>query len=336
MEFQFRAEVRFDSDNDLTAISFSRFLPLDSGMPVPLGQTEFRVAVVVDPKRHRGWVSDIDLSQVEKHHGIRCRGAYIHLRADLDTDTAQALMTDTVNEKTRSFGERLLSAIELVHDILVDFARNENQQALIPPRRVRNDSIQQRLLAYDARWRVPEGWKLVDAASNVMVIQATLSKSIEPEDWRLFQEALTRGKMRVQPHRRLLANAFSHHEKNDLRAAVVECVAAWEMVMNDQVPRRLAEVEVAYDERDWKTLIEKAGLRASTKLFLALARRMTDITKHGDMIVEAIELRNTVMHNGRHRIDGSRVKELLFAMRAVCVACEDKPDSPGLSEKPDA
>lgn len=324
MIFQFRAEIRFDRGDELNGISFDRFLP-SAGEPTELGQTSIKVALAVDPKRHRGWVSDIDFSKIDKHHGINCIGLFILLFVDLDEKTAALVLSGQTNEDSRVLGQRLLEAIEIVHDAVVDLVRNEQHQAQIPSRHDSDQPLQQQLMHYDLRWLCPEGWKLFAAEPNHARIVVEIRKGVTPEDWTRLLESLLRGKFRVKPHSRLLANALAHFRRNDLRAAVIEAVAAWEMVMNAEAPRRLAEVQVNYTEADWKNLIEKAGLRASTRLFINLATHLPKLGEHGERVMAMIEMRNTVIHQGQQRPDAARVMELLRSIRAACFACEESP-----------
>lgn len=322
MEFVFRAELKFE---DVPGIAFDRFLPIaDQQPPVNLGQTGFRVAVGMDLKEHRGWVTDVDPHDFGRHCGLRCHGIFILIWADLAPEVAEAVTAGRTDAETRQLGERLLGAIEAVHDALVDLVRNEQQQIQLEPRRTVSPSLQQRLMAYDTRWQVPEGWKIFCAERDILSFESELTRGINPEDWDRLKSALQRGKFRVRPHRVLLANAFAHLEKHDFRAAIIEGVAAWEMIMNGEAVRRLAELHVSYEESDWRNLIEKAGLRASTRLFIALARDLHELTKRRDEVIEAIDLRNNVVHNGQQRIDGARTKQLLRSIRAAAFACEDK------------
>jgi len=325
MIFQFRAEIRFDHEDKINGISFDRFLP-SAGEPVELGETGFKVALAVDLKQHRGWVSDIDFSKIDKHHGVRCTGLFVFLSADLDERTAALIQSGETNDDSRALGQRLLDAIKTVHDAVVDLVRNEQQQAQIPSRHDTDAPLQQQLLHYDLRWRCPEGWKLFDAETNHARIVGEIRKGVMPEDWERMLGSLPRGRFRVKPHRRLLANALAHYQRNDLRAAVIEGVAAWEMVMNAEAPRRLAEVRLDYSENDWKNLIEKAGLRASTRLFINLARHLPKLGELGDRVLALIDMRNTVIHQGQQRPDASRVMELLRAVRAACIVCEETPE----------
>jgi hypothetical protein len=326
MEFEFRANIKFDPSNQFTGLVFDKFLPLvGSKPPVQLGQTKFKCALVVDPKEHRGWVSDIDFSEINRHHGVLCRGIFVFLSCNLEAGLADALVNLCRDERTREFGVEILKAVQIVHDMLIDLARNELQFAEIPLRQSTNNGLQQDLYMYNIRWKCDEGWRLLTVSSEPILIEANIRRGICPEDWQRLDDALQKGKFRVRPHRRLIANAFAHYEKNDLRAAIIEAVAAWEMVLNDEATRRLAEAQVCYDPQEWKNLIEKAGLRASTKLFMTLVHSIPILAQYRGTITEAIELRNTVVHNGQQRIDQLRVLEFLNALRTVCFACEDVP-----------
>jgi hypothetical protein len=322
MIFQFRAEIRFDEDNKLNGISFDRFLP-SAKEPRELGTTGIKVALAVDPKEHRGWVSDIDFTKIDKHHGVTGTGLFIFLWVDLDEVTAKAVQSEQQTEATRALGQKLLEATHVVHDAVVDLARNEQHQAQIPSRPYSDQPLQQQLLQYSLRRRIPEGWKIFSVEENRAVIVAQMRKGVTPEDWERLLESFSRGRFRVKPHRRLLANALAHFQQHDLRAAVIEAVAAWEIVMNAEAPRRLAEVKVNYAETDWKNLIEKAGLRASTRLFINLATHLPKLSEHGDDVLAMIEMRNTVIHQGQQRPDASRVMQLLRSVRAACLACEE-------------
>lgn len=320
-----RSEVRFDDGGKLRGIVFDRFLPLvGQARSVPLGGTEFEVTVVVDAERHRSWLRDIPLDDLSRRLGIGAAGVFILLSTTIPTDLMEVLKTSETNDDTRAFGVRVLAAIEQVHDSLVDFVRNQHQQVHVEPRRIREGQIQQRLMAYDTRFRQEDGWHLLMTERDPVVLQLEATDGIGPEEWRVFTDALGQGRFRVHAHRRLVANAFAHFRRHDHRAAIVEAIAAWEMVMNNEAPRRLAEARVEYDERDWKALLDKAGLRAGTRLFLTfVAERLPKLVERREELLDAIEMRNTVVHNGRQRIERDRAKVLLRAVRDAVLACED-------------
>ena len=317
-----RAEIAWPNYEGAT---FERFLPLSKiTTPVQIATAGLKVAVVVDPAKHRGWVTDLDLEHVDKTYGMNCTGVYIEMSAEVEDPLFAALKSENANSSAslREFGELVAETVESVHDSLIEFLRSEHGQHWIPRRRPVVGPLHQRLPHYDTRWRDAEGWRLLAVNMHEpVVITAQMTNSIGPEHWAEFHTRLAGGGYRARPHRRLIANAFSHLANLDLRAAIVEAVAAWEMVLNQLGPRVLARSEPAYSENEWQGLVEKAGLRASSQLFFALCRE-GGLAKHRAGVLDAVMLRNTVVHQGQYRLDEQRVHGMLLAVRATLRECE--------------
>lgn len=320
MKVRLRANVDFGESSNLV---LDGFLPLlDGAKFVALGDTGFSVAVVMDPAKHGGWMAELDVDDVENHFGIHVVGLWILLDADVDEHLAEALVAGEISEDTAIFGERVLAAINLVHDSIEDFARNEHGQYWLPTRIASDVGLQQQLMRYETRIETSRGWKLLEVAPNDVVMVLEVSRGIDQTDWQKLEEQLARGRFSTLAHRRLIANAFALESRHDLRAAIVEAVAAWEMVISTLIPSLLAGRDIAFDEGEWKRFIENAGLRASTRLVFALLHDIGDLSQRREAVLQALELRNNVIHNGQQRMNPRRVSELLRAVRSAIRACE--------------
>jgi hypothetical protein len=328
-EITIRAELEYDTFGGPT---FSRFLPLrDAATWVPLGNTRFEVRLYTDPTKHRGWVTDIDLHQIDKYANPSTKGMFIELRTTVDEGMAGAIANafekSEAREGTHEFSAEVLDALRAVHRIFVGFVRHDYMQYRLHPWEDHrfSEAVDQRLGWYDARWQMPDGlWKCLHPQCSkcitpIVVVQRQ-TIALTKDAWALLEAALKDGSYRAKPHRRLLANAFAQFDRNELRAAIIEGIAAWEMVLGSLVPLRLAEERVVFDANKWRALLEKTGLRAGTDLTFALMPQLAGT--HGAQVVGAIEHRNNVIHNGAMRLEAREIEQCLWALRAVIANCE--------------
>lgn len=266
-----RAQLKYDTFGGPV---FCRFLPLrEAAQWLRLGETRFDVRVYTDPKEHRGWVTDIDLEQIGNYTNPATTGIFVELRTDVDealaTAIADAFGNTPAREMTHDFATEVLVALRAVHSIFIGFVRHDYMQYWLRPweNHRLSEAVDQRLAWYDARWQMADGaWKaLHPQCPRCMTMRTVVMRdtaSLTKEAWSALETAIQGGSYRAKPHRRLLANAFAQLSRHDLRAAIVEGVAAWEMVLGSLVPARLAEQRVVFEETKWSALLEKAGLRA--------------------------------------------------------------------------
>lgn len=327
-----RGQLRYD---DFDGPTFCRFLPLLDAAPWSrLGETQFEVRVYVDPAAHRGWVTDIDLTQLDKMMNPSTTGLFVELRAEVDEALVQTLGrafdASAVRAESHDFSASVLGALRRVHQIFIAFVRHDHMQYWLRPWEDHRlaDSVDQRLAWYDARWQIPDGrWAALhpQCPRCQRVLQTTIrdTATLTKETWASLEQAFENGTYRAKPHRRLLANAFSQFNRRELRAAIVEAVAAWEMTLGTLVPARLAAQRVVLDETKWKALLEKAGLRAGTDLVIALAPDLFGAC--AEQVQRAVAARNNVIHNGATRLEADDIEQALWALRKVIANCEGGP-----------
>jgi hypothetical protein len=310
--------------------TFCRFLPLrDAAQWGRLCDTRFEVRLYTDPSQHRGWVTDIDLDKIDRHTNPSTRGIFIELRTAIDDDIATALAGDQkAGAAAHDFAAEVLGALRVVHGVFVAFVRHEHMQHWLGAweNHRLGEGLDQRLLWYDARCELPDGrWKYLHSqcprcltTTSAIVMRDTIP--LTKDAWSLLEKAVQSGHYRAKPHRRLLANAFAQFDRHELRAAIVEAVATWEMVLGSVVPTRLAEQHVRFDEVRWKAMLEKLGLRGGTDLAVALLPGLLD--HYAEALRGAIECRNNVIHNGATKLDPAAVAGWLWALRAAIGKCE--------------
>jgi hypothetical protein len=334
MKIQLRAVIEFAEHDDFRivgGICFDRFLPFaENARPMIFRDTGLTATLVADPTKHLGsWERDaIETGNVAKRLGLSCSGLYVLLEAEVEAALADELNEGTMTPNTKQFGERVADTLNRIHVSLIDFARNERQLYwLNDPRRpaLREErGVQERLMRYETRLRVPDGWRLL--VVEPQKIEATLrlgQSAIDREAWDHFCNTLADRGYRARGHRRLLANAHSLFDKGDVRSAVVEAIAAWESVLVNDGPTILAKHRAQLGVKDWEDLIERAGLRASSRFFLAiLSPVLPDLKSSAESLMEAIDVRNQIVHKGRRRFEYEEIRRLLQAVREVIVACE--------------
>jgi hypothetical protein len=250
------------------------------------------------------------------------------LDAEVEAGLAEELNEGMMTANTKQFGERVADTLNRIHVSLVDFARNEKElywlnEPQLPALRGKL-GLQERLMRYETRLRVPEGWRLLVVETQAIEVTVQLGQSaIDQEAWDHFCNTLAAREYRARGHRRLLANAHSLFDKGDVRSAVVEAIAAWEFVLLNDGPTILAKHRAQLGEKDWEDLIERAGLRASSRFFLAiLSPVLPNLRSSAESLLEAIDVRNQIVHKGRRRFDYEKIRRLLQAVREVIVECE--------------
>lgn len=251
------------------------------------------------------------------------------LDADVEPELAEALNKRRMTSEAEAFGQRVLKTLQRIHASLMDFARNEEEQYWLgDPQRPGPQvakTTQHELMAYDTRLRTPDGWCILEIETP-SIQAATLPagpSGIDQQTWDSFCRTVADRDYRARAHRRLLANANSLFDNGDFRSAVVESIAAWEIVLASDAPRILARYQSQLGIEDWKDLIERAGLRASSRFFLAiLSPKLPALASSGESLLMAIEVRNQIVHAGRRRFKYEEVRDLLQAVRGAILACE--------------
>lgn len=127
-------------------------------------------------------------------------------------------------------------------------------------------------------------------------------------------------KGRVPLAAELLANAERHYEQAHYRAAIVEVAAAIEATMHRFANRpdfsRLDAERVERLGLPMSKIVGDLGMRACVRLLLPLIvpeAVLDDYAVEG--LVQAIELRNEVVHNGKRALDKEMVWDCLVATR---------------------
>lgn len=327
MQIHLRGEIKFP---ERTWVVFDQFAPLAMYQPrVPLGTTGFEFAISIDPHRHKAWPTNPgDFENPENFRGLRVTGLYIALFLDVAEDLALAAKAGEPHPDLRSLGERIAESLETVHDSIIEFARHDGGQYWLPRRNSPSAPLHQRLLHYETRVQADDGWRIISIDDHEEVIlEIHAQRGINSERWQGFIEQVReRGAFRTHhPHRRLLANAMWHFSGNDFRAAIIEAVAAWEMIITAAGARILARSASAYSVADWAKHIEKAGLMASSALLFALTTNGL-VAKEAAAVSSAMEIRNNVIHNGQQKLNEANVKAALFAIRRAILAFEEELD----------
>lgn len=310
------------------SVSFDRFAPLfGTQQRTKLANTEFAVIVSVDPEKHKGWITDLDqLNNLDKVSGLAFTGVYIELFVAVADDLARAVKNTEPHPELRALCERIVTALESVHDSFVELARHEVGEYWVPRRHSPSGPLHQRLLGYETRVRCDDGWRIVAVDTHEPVeVDSVAHVGITRDRWQAFLDRLEHGGgFRTQhPHRRLLANARAHQWSNDLRAAVIEGVAAWEMVLTRLGPRIFARSAASYTVEEWTAHIKKAGMTASSALLFAMTTN-TGIVANSASVMAAIDMRNNVVHNGQHQLDPAAVDDALWAIQKTISACEEE------------
>lgn len=314
-------------------------LPIDSMllrfMPVAaeeefcqLAGTEFKFKVAVEPTQVR-MIGQRTVEQLKRFRTLPLSAVELYLTVEcvgrLEVEITDRKHTST----TLAFGQNVLSAIECIHDSLVDFVRHDQGQWWVPSRPPRETNIDQHLAWYDTRFLGDadgeHGWVALQVTREPISATGTIREGISREAWDRWRTSLEEGRsLRIAPYKRMLANARAHLASFDFRAAIIEAVVAWEVFLSQRAPQLLAKrFSVNYSSENWSKLIARAQLSTSTELFLAFA----DIS--APKLVGAIALRNEVVHRGA-RPNKDRSEEAVLAV-ATALRAADEADSAGPS-----
>jgi hypothetical protein len=212
MKIQLRAVMEFAEHDDFRivgGICFNGFLPFaENARPMIFRDTGLTATLVADPTKHLGgWERDaIETGNVAKRLGLSCSGLYVLLEAEVEAGLAEELNKGMMTADTKQFGETVADTLERIHVSLIDFARNERELYWLndPWRSAPREElgVQQRLMRYETRLRVPEGWRLlvVETQANEAMTVHLGQSAIDQEAWDHFCNTLADRKYRARGH----------------------------------------------------------------------------------------------------------------------------------------
>jgi hypothetical protein len=144
--------------------------------------------------------------------------------------------------------------------------------------------------------------------------------AVSPETIEAAVPHLARG--RVPLPLELIANAERHHAQGHYRAAIVEVASALEALLSDFGQHadlsRLNADRVARIPMSFSKIVSEIGMRGTVRLLLPLLLS-EDIVDDWVLstTVEAIELRNEVVHQGKRELDRDAVRDAIAAIREL-------------------
>jgi hypothetical protein len=224
-------------------------------------------------------------------------------------------------------GEIVLREAFTILNRLISYARNYKDQYWLNEYAIDFDNLNSLNNLFDAKVSMQgrDSVRWCPPARNV--IQAILMDekiSIHREDWGKLQEFVG---VDIKPDfiLELLSNADLFVAEERRRSAIVEAISALELavVRFSQAPKldglRTHDESIRIDIERLRIQVEHLGFSGTVKYLLPLLFPpeilATDILKKSQ---EAIEIRNTVIHNGRRDIDENIIRPLISSVRRTC------------------
>jgi hypothetical protein len=132
-------------------------------------------------------------------------------------------------------------------------------------------------------------------------------------------------------HKVLVANSLQHLTQSQYRLAVIEAVTAWEAFIRNLLAKTVIHLfKLDLDvERSVDRLIEKAGVRAVTDVVLKIISGPSGL--QAELIqrtLEAVELRNNIIHHGQREVDRTRAHAAVKAVRETIACLEPFAEKP--------
>ena len=314
------------------------FLPEDERTGLHLSANESRYSIHVymtDRSRQLEYFKKIPKTPTElsKQPALMCKGLTIEL-VDVRPEPAllQSIGTNDWTEATRGHVAELVELAFEIHNGIVEYFRNLGQQSWLEPKTPDGVNAQKNLqFVLDelrAQWFHPElGWQRlnVNQRSVMMRSRPHFMDGVDIAEWQEvenFVQAFLNDGKRASVVDVLIANSLQHLARQNGRLAVIEAVIALEamLVVKGGLSKVLADVnlETQIESKLIDKLVEKTGLRLGVEVLLkANAKRVGIDSNDIDDVLEAIEVRNGVVHQKRKHVDLEKAKNYVFAIRKI-------------------
>lgn len=277
-----------------------------------------------------------------------CNGLTMEIEVmEPNPDVVRALEAGEITDETKEFGEKIFAIVVKIYDGLVSYFRNIARQYWLEPVLVSRINCHWFLWMCDTEWLDSGGkWQafLSGPQGQYFGSSTSVAAGVDQGMWAEIPLFITEQGGRASMPDILIANSFQYLSQQDGNMAVVEAVAALESAMKtivSDVVKGLVEnpqagkeggatPEDTYTEKLIAKLVDNvvkdAGLTVGAKVGLAMIRASAGSTnkdieltdKHIETIVQAIEVRNRLMHGIRRNL--VPVKTAQKYLDAICAA----------------
>jgi hypothetical protein len=258
-----------------------------------------------------------------------------------DATPQESLLTSLkTNEWTEQTRQHVADIVELAYRVkngIVEYFRNLGQQCWLeystPDGLNAEKSLQFVLHELRVQWLDPDQkWQALTVGQKpwMMRHRNLFMDGVDAKEWchdvKDFMNAVLDGGKKAPITDVLIANSLRALDQQNGRLAIVEAVIALEGVVRDVLPRVLeSSTQTELDRELFDQLIMEAGLRLSVKVILkANAKRLKIEAEDIDLILKAIEARNTIVHNKQRDIDINQAEEYVSAIRRVIARVRGK------------
>jgi hypothetical protein len=339
MPLQLKFEFRFDGN-----LLFDGFLPetKDQGVHMSLADGRYTATLYMPNRRDQlDHVADVpkNEAELEKYTGLRCSGLTLKVEdTQVDGDVLASIHKEEKTAQTENYGIELFEMVARIHTRVVDYFHNVKKQTWIEPlfpelrgypKKVEltkdNSSAQMFLNKWDACWLDSNGqWRRLVVGEQRSRMKVYIRKGVNQESWLQLGKFVEQNKRAPILHV-VIANSLQHlNEKND-RLAVIEAVIALESAIRQLLAKVIVRLPGVppIDEKELDRLIEKAGLRLSTQVFFRLIQTRAELSEDDvSLVIEAIEVRNSIIHNSTLKIDSQKTWKYVNAIRRICERLE--------------
>ena len=278
--------------------------------------------------------------ELSKQPALMCKGFTIEI-LDVTPEPAllQSIDTNNWTETTRGYVAELVKLAFEIHNGIVEYFRNLGHQSWLesktPDGVNAQKNIQFVLDELRAQWFHPElGWQRLNLNQRSLMMQFRphFMDGVDITEWQEvenFVQAFLNDGKRASVIDVLIANSLQHLAQQNGRLAVIEAVIALEgmLVVKGGLSKVLADVnhETQLDSKLIDKLVEKTGLRLGVKVLLkANAKRVGIDDDDIDDALEAIEVRNGVIHQKRNHVDLDKAKNYVFVIRRIIARLRGK------------
>lgn len=272
-----------------------------------------------------------DSEELRKRFYLGVRGLTLEIEdATPQESLLTSLKTNDWTEQTRQHVADIVQLAYRVKNGIVEYFRNLGQQSWLeystPDGLNAEKSLQFVLHELRVQWLDPnQKWQPLTVGQKpwMMRHRNLFMDGVDAKEWchevKDFMNALLDGGKKAPITDVLIANSLRALDQQNGRLAIIEAVIALEGVVRDVLPRVLeSSTQTELDRELFDQLIMAAGLRLSVKVILkANVNQLKIEAEDIDLILKAIETRNTIVHNKQRDIDIDQAEEFVSAIQRV-------------------
>jgi hypothetical protein len=236
-----------------------------------------------------------------------------YITGQWSNETIELLRTNLQSSELDLFRNEIKSIFSDLYYRFIDIIRNHFHHYWLDTTLLKDDNIWNNVLWLDEdnNWK-PVFPKIIHLVSEIHTF------GLSETDWQELGNRLQERK-RTDMIETMIVNAITYLKTDNTRMAIVEAVTALEATFKQKLPKILSNIvspPLSDDLMD-KT-IENMGLRLTSKLlFEHLNNRMNFNPDDCELVIDAIEVRNTIIHKKRASVDKKKASDMVTAISKI-------------------